>query len=333
MCCLNPQLKKAPKGNWLCPKCTCKPLTENAKKILTWRWKVVETVGDGGLNENKEQSENENESNDATIIDVSSDDTIDEGQVKQDGDKRQPPRERELFIKYEGLSYWHCDWVDELRIEVHHKQLWMHYKNKTDMTNPPTTESLTSDLYDDDQYNQKYFNKKFEKQYYENGVKPQWLCIHRIVNYQKTDDGEWYMVKWRDLEYDQASWELDGGPIAKQIDDWNKNKEIYWSFRNQVYDGEEDVNGKKAADPKEKYAKQPDYIDVTGGRLQPYQLEGLNWLRFSWSQGTDVILADEMGLGKTIQTIVFLYSLLKEGPFKRTLFGKCTTINLNQLAT
>ena len=43
-----------------------------------------------------------------------------------------------------------------------------------------------------------------------------------------------------------------------------------------------------------------------------YQLEGLNWLRFSWSQHTNTILADEMGLGKTIQTIAFLYSLYKE---------------------
>ena len=51
---------------------------------------------------------------------------------------------------------------------------------------------------------------------------------------------------------------------------------------------------------------------MTGGTLHLYQLEGLNWLRFSWAQGTDTILADEMGLGKTIQTIVFLYSLFKE---------------------
>ncbi|XP_013927290.1 PREDICTED: chromodomain-helicase-DNA-binding protein 3-like [Thamnophis sirtalis] len=47
-----------------------------------------------------------------------------------------------------------------------------------------------------------------------------------------------------------------------------------------------------------------------------YQLEGLNWLRFSWAQSTDTILADEMGLGKTIQTIVFLYSLYREGHTK-----------------
>ena len=66
--------------------------------------------------------------------------------------------------------------------------------------------------------------------------------------------------------------------------------------------------------PTIKFERQPDYLDSTGGNLHPYQLEGLNWLRFSWAQGTDTILADEMGLGKTIQTIVFLYSLFKEVP-------------------
>ena len=64
--------------------------------------------------------------------------------------------------------------------------------------------------------------------------------------------------------------------------------------------------------PKEKYLEQPPYIEATGGTLHDYQLEGLNWLRFSWAQSTNTILADEMGLGKTIQTIAFLYSLVKE---------------------
>lgn len=64
--------------------------------------------------------------------------------------------------------------------------------------------------------------------------------------------------------------------------------------------------------PTIKFDRQPDYLDSTGGTLHPYQLEGLNWLRFSWAQGTDTILADEMGLGKTVQTAVFLYSLYKE---------------------
>ena len=61
---------------------------------------------------------------------------------------------------------------------------------------------------------------------------------------------------------------------------------------------------------------------MSGGTLHPYQLEGLNWLRFSWAQGTNTILADEMGLGKTIQTIAFLLSLVKEvGSFNVAVRG------------
>lgn len=73
---------------------------------------------------------------------------------------------------------------------------------------------------------------------------------------------------------------------------------------------------KPISDLKKKYEKQPDFIDQTNMALHPYQLDGLNWLRYSWGQGIDTILADEMGLGKTIQTITFLYSLFKEGHCK-----------------
>ena len=46
------------------------------------------------------------------------------------------------------------------------------------------------------------------------------------------------------------------------------------------------------------YSKQPFFI--TEGELHPYQVEGLNWLCYSWVKKNNVILADEMGLGKTI---------------------------------
>jgi SNF2 family DNA or RNA helicase len=64
---------------------------------------------------------------------------------------------------------------------------------------------------------------------------------------------------------------------------------------------------------KKKLDVQPAYIDETGCKLHAYQLEGLNWLRFSFAQDTNTILADEMGLGKTIQSISFLYALYKDG--------------------
>ena len=49
--------------------------------------------------------------------------------------------------------------------------------------------------------------------------------------------------------------------------------------------GKESIGGDlDRPDPKERFDEQPAYTAITGGQLHPYQLEGLNWLRFSWSQ-------------------------------------------------
>lgn len=50
--------------------------------------------------------------------------------------------------------------------------------------------------------------------------------------------------------------------------------------------------------------QQPDFLKA--GTLRDYQLEGLNWLIYSWMQNHNCILADEMGLGKTIQCVAFI---------------------------
>ena len=51
------------------------------------------------------------------------------------------------------------------------------------------------------------------------------------------------------------------------------------------------------------------FFCVNEGSLHPYQLEGLNFLRFSWAKQTHVILADEMGLGKLCFYFVCFVSL------------------------
>ncbi|KAK9398317.1 chromodomain-helicase-DNA-binding protein 3 [Crotalus adamanteus] len=116
------------------------------------------------------------------------------------------------------------------------------------------------------------------------------------------------------------------------IPEYEYHKQAYWSHRELIM-GEDPAQPRKykkkkkelssddppsspTNDPTVKYESQPRFVTSTGGTLHMYQLEGLNWLRFSWAQSTDTILADEMGLGKTIQTIVFLYSLYREGHTK-----------------
>lgn len=56
-----------------------------------------------------------------------------------------------------------------------------------------------------------------------------------------------------------------------------------------------------------------------GHTLTPYQVEGLNWLLFCWSNRRNSILADEMGIGKTIEALSLFETLKNEygigGPF------------------
>ncbi|KAF9552389.1 SNF2 family DNA-dependent ATPase [Agrocybe pediades] len=60
--------------------------------------------------------------------------------------------------------------------------------------------------------------------------------------------------------------------------------------------------------------QQPELI--TGAKLKPYQLEGLQWMVSLDQNGISGILADEMGLGKTLQTISFSAYLREHQNFR-----------------
>lgn len=61
---------------------------------------------------------------------------------------------------------------------------------------------------------------------------------------------------------------------------------------------------RRASEGQRALLQQPDFLRA--GQLRDYQLEGLNWLIYSWMQNNNCILADEMGLGKTIQCVSFI---------------------------
>uniref|UniRef100_A0A8C8EDH0 Chromodomain helicase DNA binding protein 5 n=1 Tax=Otus sunia TaxID=257818 RepID=A0A8C8EDH0_9STRI len=309
--CLNPPLPEIPNGEWLCPRCTCPPLKGKVQRILHWAWKEPPAA------------------------------PLPPALPAPDAELALPPPkvlegipEREFFVKWAGLSYWHCSWVKELQLELYHTVMYRNYQRKNDMDEPPAFDYGSGD---EDSQREKRKNKdpqyaKMEERFYRYGIKPEWMMIHRILNHSFDKKGDiHYLIKWKDLPYDQCTWEIDEIDIPY----YENLKHLYWNHRELML-GEDtrplkklNKKGKKLkeeklekppetplVDPTVKFDKQPWYIDATGGTLHPYQLEGLNWLRFSWAQGTDTILADEMGLGKTVQTIVFLYSLYKEGHSK-----------------
>ncbi|XP_015192459.1 chromodomain-helicase-DNA-binding protein 5 isoform X3 [Lepisosteus oculatus] len=307
--CLNPPLPEIPNGEWLCPRCTCPPLKGKVQRILHWTWGDPPLPPEPPAGPDGEPA----------------------SQLAKPPLKGHP--ERELFVKWAGLSYWHCSWVTELQLELYHTVMYRNYQRKNDMDEPPPYDYGSGD---EDMKSEKRKSKDpqyaaMEERFYRYGIKPEWMIIHRILNHSFDKKGDvHYLIKWRDLPYDQCTWEVDDFDVPE----YENFKQAYWDHREQMLG--EDIRplgvrmGRKVkgeekrerppdtpiVDPTIKFDKQPWYIDATGGTLHPYQLEGLNWLRFSWAQGTDTILADEMGLGKTVQTIVFLYSLYKEGHSK-----------------
>uniref|UniRef100_A0A3Q3BH47 Chromodomain helicase DNA binding protein 5 n=1 Tax=Kryptolebias marmoratus TaxID=37003 RepID=A0A3Q3BH47_KRYMA len=308
--CLNPPLPEIPNGEWLCPRCMCPPLKGKVQRILHWRW------GEPPLPAEPPAGPDGKPTDPLTKPPL----------------KGRP--EREFFVKWAGLSYWHCSWVSELQLELYHTVMYRNYQRKNDMDEPPPFDYGSGE---EELNNEKRKSKDpqyavMEERFYRYGIKPEWMVIHRIVNHSFDKDGDvHYLIKWRDLPYDQCTWEADDFDVPE----YDIYKAFYWDHREQIL-GEDHRplvvrKGKKLKedypkrevppdapiiDPTIKFEHQPWYINATGGTLHPYQLEGLNWLRFSWAQGTDTILADEMGLGKTVQTIVFLYSLYKEGHSK-----------------
>nr|QVX32604.1 CHD3/4/5B [Platynereis dumerilii] len=306
MTCLNPPMTSPPLGNWKCPRCVTleKPLKGWVQSIITWKWSENDTNYDE-LDHTKSPIKKKTEKLRRDLA------AARKGETRQL--EKQP--ERLIFVRFKDYSYWECDWITEQQLEVFHNMSHKHFKKKYDQDEPPALEDGSSFGSIRHNTNKNDDPHQLEDRFYKWGIKPCWLQIHRILNHDTVDDRTIFLVKWQDLGYDHATWE-DPEKTKEGLEDLDKHLQEYWKRRKDRLKAEKEKGRgglTKKSLLKEKCLVQPSYFDETGGKLHPYQLEGLNWLRFSFSQNTNTILADEMGLGKTIQAISFLNVLWKEG--------------------
>lgn len=201
---------------------------------------------------------------------------------------------KQYLVKWKGLSYLHCTWVPEkefLKAFKSHPRL----KTKVNNFHRQMASSNTSD-------------EDFV------AIRPEWTTVDRIIACRGDNDEREYLVKWKELPYDECYWESESDISAFQpeIERFNRfrSRSSKLAFIKQKSRVNDDNELKKQQKEFHQYEHSPEFLS---GSLHPYQLEGLNFLRFSWSKQTHVILADEMGLGKTIQSIAFLASLFEEG--------------------
>lgn len=201
---------------------------------------------------------------------------------------------KQYLVKWKGLSYLHCTWVPEKEFL---KAFKAHPRLKTKVNNFHRQMASTNNSEDE-----------FV------AIRPEWTTVDRIIACREHDDEKEYLVKWKELAYDECYWEFESDISAFQpeIERFNRLQSKYRkkSSSKQKSTLRDIIDSKKKQKEFQQFESSPDFL--TGGSLHPYQLEGLNFLRFSWSKQTHVILADEMGLGKTIQSIAFLASLFEE---------------------
>ncbi len=199
----------------------------------------------------------------------------------------------EFLVKFKNFSYLHCQWLTEEELHRGDKRIAgkiKRYKQKKDKS------ANLMDFCDEEAFN------------------PDYIEVDRVLDESEhVDDNtkvktRHYLVKWRSLPYEDCTWELESDVDPNKIKDFKR-------WRVPV---EEDRQYKKRPRKHEwkKWDESPEYKN--GNKLRPYQLEGVNWLNFSWYNGRNCLLADEMGLGKTIQSLAFLDAAFQygmRGPF------------------
>merc|ERR1712192_53102 len=187
----------------------------------------------------------------------------------------------EYLVKFKNFSYLHCQWLTEQELTRGDKRINQKIKR---FQQKREKSGNVLDFCEEEPFN------------------PDYVEVDRVLDASEHTDEQTkvttkhYLVKWRSLPYEDCTWELEADVDPKKIEDF-----LRW--RNPP--AEEDWAGIERPNKKEwvEYKESPAFKN--GNTLRPYQLEGVNWLNFSWYNKNNCLLADEMGLGKTIQSLAW----------------------------
>lgn len=227
-----------------------------------------------------------------------SDSESDSSSSDSEDDKDRPPPVmmdvEEYYVKYRNFSYLHCEWRTEEELFKGDRRVAA--KIKRFQLKQAQQMNIFENL-DEDPFN------------------PDFIETDRVLDVSEHTDSQTgekathYLVKWKSLPYEDSTWELEKDVDPVKIEQFYQFTKI----------PPKDKWKPKRRPTAEQWKQLPETPVYKGNNtLRPYQLEGLNWLKFSWYNSHNCILADEMGLGKTIQSLTFVHSCYEygiRGPF------------------
>ncbi|KAG1670418.1 hypothetical protein FOA52_010153 [Chlamydomonas sp. UWO 241] len=220
-----------------------------------------------------------------------------------------PWTRREFFIKWKRYSHVHCSWDTRATLaQLPGFKRVLNYMRSVDALDAvcPHLSREEAELQDVERAMQEQLNQQHSQ-------------VERVFSQKPGEDGvgSKYLVKWCGLPYSETTWEAEGEVEAAggqaAVAEFQA-REARLAAPNRPVDAQRRLFKQQSTRALE---VQPAFLQF--GKLRDYQLDGLNWMVYSWSQDRNVILADEMGLGKTVQCVAFLGYLAENlsvmGPF------------------
>ncbi|KAG7259823.1 hypothetical protein CRUP_025372 [Coryphaenoides rupestris] len=111
--CLNPPLPEIPNGEWLCPRCMGK-----VQRILHWTWGEAPLPAEPTPDTDGQLVAAGTAAAGTPGAGTAATATPADGTTTPDPLVKPPLKghpEREFFVKWAALSYWHCSWISELQ--------------------------------------------------------------------------------------------------------------------------------------------------------------------------------------------------------------------------
>lgn len=239
----------------------------------------TETETDGEAKTDGESKEDESKVETATDENAANEEKKEGDDTKsEDSDKPEPVyiEVDEYYVKYRNFSYLHCEWRTEEELLKGDRRVGPKIR-RFEMKKAQQL-NIFENLEDE------HFN-------------PDFVETDRVLDMSVHEDPatgkktRHFLVKWKSLPYEDATWEIEDDVEEKKIEE-------YLRFNKLPPKDKWKPKRRPSPDMWRKLDKSPIYKN--NNTLRPYQLEGLNWLSFSWYNTHNCILADEMGLGKTV---------------------------------
>jgi len=287
--------------------------------------------------DNDTQREEEDKEN---VGDTHNNDDEDEDEDVEKQEHRDSALQAKYLIKYLNRSYHHCEWLTRKELRALDADTKMvNFDKKFDEYDRRGRKIRNA--IDQGKYTAIHF---FNELY---------LQIDRVISYAEpgetfdtvtgaasssnkqfristnTSMETMYLVKWRGMQYDAATWEMDSFLTDDAFDArYSGRAEIDAFFLRQTIPASKYLHPSPRSlnmhyfknRPAKKLRVGDDETFKGGHTLRgKYQQDGVNWLINNWQYRMSCILADEMGLGKTVQTVTFVNFVFERyevrGPF------------------